>query len=405
MKSRYLWPVFAGLLVVLAAAGCGRSDEPASPGISDDEVVLGVTLPQSGPGSINGTVAKGMQAYFRNANANGGIDGRKVKLIVYDDAMAPPRAVENTRRLVERDQVFALVGNVGSASAAATTDYLNKKQVPQLFVVSSSPRWGAEAGTHPWTMGWNPDTRVEATAFASFLKRKQPRATVAALYQNDDLGTTFLERFEREIDGTGIELVAKESFNVTDATVDSQVASLAGTHADVFLNIASGRFAIQAIKQVHELGWKPTQYISQAAAWREAVMLPAGLEASEGIYSIVYLKNPADSRWAADDAAQTYLAALRKYAPDVDDHDQIAAMGWSIGETTAAALEGMEEPTRKSFLESAQSLDTQLSLGLPGIRVHTGEGDQYPQESAYLQQFVGGQWQTIGKPISVEEDS
>jgi branched-chain amino acid transport system substrate-binding protein len=413
-------------LVVLASvtsASCGRDSGSsttapgdgggseaavaASPGITEDTVVIGTSTPLSGPTSFLGVSGRAMKAYFDHVNdTEGGItfgDGvtRKVRLELLDDAYDPARTVANVRQLVERDEVFAVVGSFGTAPNAAVMDYLNDREVPQLFAISGSTQFGASPSEHPWTMGFNPPYTAEAKAFADHLLANRPDAKVAILFQNDDLGADYLEGFEQAIEGSDIEIVARESYEVTDPTVDSQVTNLASSGADVFFNVSSGRSAGQAMKKVGELGWTPVKYI--ATPGNSIVVLAlGGLENARDAYSVTFMKNGYDPQWDGDEAVEEFKSVAG--GAGLDPKDAFVVLGYTVGVTTRAVLERTEEPTRAAVMEAARDLDgVELPMLLPGMTLSTSADDGFPVESVQIMQFDGvGSWQRLGDLISFE---
>ena len=389
------------LVAALVALGCGRDDDNGGgdPGISDEEIKIGGSYPFSGPASAYRSIAEGAKAYFDLVNAEGGVDGRKIEFITLDDAYEPPKAVENARRLIEQEQVFALFNTLGTPNNVAIWDYVNEQKVPHLYVATGASLWGANPEEHPWTIGWQPDYVSEAQAYADYLDKKNPDAKVAVLYQNDAFGKDLLGGFEKAIKGTNIKIVAEESYEVTDPTVESQMAKLANSDADTFLNITTPKFGAQAIAAAHKLGWDVLHIINNVSASKKLVLEPAGLDASQGLISTTYYKDPASGEWDDDPAMREYKSAMKKYSR-ADPEDPFCIFGWGAAQTLVEALNGMEEPTRDALMDSVRNMDIRVPILLPGIRVKThGTEDGYPIEATQIQRFEGENWKLVGDVI------
>ena len=389
------------LVAALVALGCGRDDDNGGgdPGISDEEIKIGGSYPFSGPASAYRSIAEGAKAYFDLVNAEGGVDGRKIEFITLDDAYEPPKAVENARRLIEQEQVFALFNTLGTPNNVAIWDYVNEQKVPHLYVATGASLWGANPEEHPWTIGWQPDYVSEAQAYADYLDKKNPDAKVAVLYQNDAFGKDLLGGFEKAIKGTNIKIVAEESYEVTDPTVESQMAKLANSDADTFLNITTPKFGAQAIAAAHKLGWDVLHIINNVSASKKLVLEPAGLDASQGLISTTYYKDPASGEWDDDPAMREYKSAMKKYSR-ADPEDPFCIFGWGAAQTLVEALNGMEEPTREALMDSVRNMDIRVPILLPGIRVKThGTEDGYPIEATQIQRFEGENWKLVGDVI------
>jgi branched-chain amino acid transport system substrate-binding protein len=399
---RHVWIALLAI-VALLAAGCGRDDdEEASPGITDDEIKLGGSYPFSGPASAYKTIGDGAKAHFRFVNDNGGVDGRKINFVTLDDAYEPPRAVQNARRLIEQEKVFALFNTLGTPNNLAIWDYVNEQKVPHVFVATGASDWGEDVESHPYTIGWQPDYVTEAQTYADYLKKEKPNAKVAALYQNDGFGKDLLGGFEKAVEGSDIEVVAKESYEVTDPTVASQMRKLAGSGADTFLNITTPKFSAQAIVAVAKSDWKPLHILNNVGASKTLVLTPAGLDNAKGIVSTAYFKDPEDPQWKDDAAMKEYKSALQKYSPRSNPDDPFNVYGWAVAATMVEALKGMEEPTRDALMDSVRGLDFELPILLPGNKVQTGEGDGYPIEAMQVEQFDGERWQLVGDLVEAK---
>ena len=310
MKSLHL--ALAGI-AALAVGGSALAQKKYDPGASDKEIVIGAIHPYSGPASAYGAIGKAIGAYFEMVNAEGGINGRKIKYIPLDDGYNPAKTVEQARKLVEQDEALIVFNPLGTPSNTAIHKYMNDKKVPQLFVATGATKWG-DPKNFPWTMGWQPNYQSEAKVFAAHILETKPNAKIAVLYQNDDYGKDYLKGFE---DGLGDKaktmIVSKLTYEVTDPTVDSQMVTLKSSGADTFFNITTPKFAAQAIKKAAELGWKPTHYLNSVSASVGSVMTPAGPENGIGIYTASYIKDPTDPQFQKGKDWDDYVAWLKKY--------------------------------------------------------------------------------------------
>jgi branched-chain amino acid transport system substrate-binding protein len=392
--------------LLVLAAGCGRDQggsggtAAADPGITDTSIKLGGTYPFSGPASAYGTIAKGANAYFKFTNDNGGVNGRKIEFLTIDDGYEPQRALTNAKKLVEQDKVFAVFNSLGTANNVAIWDYLNQQKVPQAFVATGASLWGADIAKHPYTIGWQPNYVTEARVYADYLKQTKPDAKVAVLYQNDAFGKDLLGGFEKGIEGSGVTIVARESYAVTDPTVASQVKKLAGSGADAFLNISTPKFGAQAIATIAQTNWKPLHLLNSVAASKAQVLKPVGLNNAQGIVTTAYVKDPEDPQWASDAAMTAYKTNLAKYEPSADPNDPYNAYGWTVANSLVEAIKGMKQPTRAALMESLRSLDQELPMLLPGIKVQTsGTSDGYPIEAMQIAKFEGENYQLVGSVI------
>jgi branched-chain amino acid transport system substrate-binding protein len=404
----------ARLVLVLAlvlASGCGRGDEEggagggdkgaaAAPGITDTSIKLGGSYPFSGPASAYASIAAGAKARFEAENAKGGVDGRKIDFITLDDGYEPQRAVTNARRLVEQEKVFALFNTLGTPNNLAIWDYVNQRKVPHVYVATGASNWGADVKTHPYTTGWQPDYISEAKAYAEYLKREKPKAKVAALYQNDGYGKDLLGGFEQAIEGSDIRVVARESYEVTDPTITSQMRKLASSGADTFLNITTPKFSAQSIAAIAKSDWKPLHILNNVGASKKLVLEPVGLKNAKDIVSTAYFKDPEDPQWADDAAMKEYKEGLKRYQPKADPLDAFCTYGWAAASTMIEALKTMKEPTREALMETVRNMDVELPMLLPGIRVTTsGEGDGYPIQAMQMMRFNGEIWKLQGDVI------
>jgi len=378
----------------------------ADPGVTDKEIKIGNIMPYSGPASSYGTIGRGISAYFKRLNEEGGINGRKINIISYDDGYSPPRAVEQSRRLVEQDRVLFIFQPLGTPSNSAIWKYMNDKQVPQLFVASGATKWGDPTG-HPWTMGWQPTYQTEAHIYAQYLLKNRPAAKIAVLYQNDDFGKDYLKGLR---DGLGTAaakmIIAEQSYEVSDPTVDSQMVNLKKSGADLFLNISTPKFALQAIKKAADLGWKPLQILTNVSTSLATVMTPAGPEASKGIISAFYLKDYDDPQWKDDPATREWLAWMKKYYPDGNLHEQFNIYAYCVSQTLVQVLkQAGNDLSRANVMKQAANLkDLTLPMLLPGIKINTGPNDFFPIKQERLARFDGERWVLFGELIDASSN-
>jgi branched-chain amino acid transport system substrate-binding protein len=390
-------------------AACGRDSSSSSggggkadPGITKTTIKLGGSYPFSGPASAYGTIGEGAKAYFKFLNAKGGVNGRKIQFIALDDGYEPPRALQNARRLVQQDKVFAMFNTLGTPNNLAIWDFLNQQKVPQLYVATGASDWGKDVKAHPYTIGWQPNYVTEAKVYANYLKQARPSAKVAVLYQNDGFGKDLLGGFEAGIAGTGIKVVKKETYNVTDPTVAAQVGRLARSGADTLLDITTPKFSAQAIATVAKSGWKPLHILNNVGADKNLVLKPVGLQNAKGIVSTAYFKDPQTAKWANDPAVKEYKAALAKYAPHADPEDAFNMYGWTVAQTMAKALQNMKQPTRAALMDAVRNMNQEQGTLLPGEKVQTTPSDGYPLEAMQIIKFDGQNWQLQGDLIEAK---
>lgn len=385
----------AGLMTIGQAGAEGKY----GPGASDTEIKIGQTAPYSGPASAMSTIGRLHAAYFEMINGQGGINGRKINFISVDDGFSPPKTVEQTRKLVEQEEVLLLFAPYGTATSSAVRKYLNNKKVPQLFVVAGGNTWG-DHETYPWTMGWMPRYEVESRIHADFILKNKPDGKIAVLYQNDDFGKELLEGLRAGLGDKASMIVAAESYEVTDATVNSQVASLKASGADILVSYSLPKFTAQVIGRIHDIGWQPLHIVNQTSTGVGSVLKPAGLEKSKGIHTAYYVKDPTDPAWKDD----PHMAAFRDWmaanypAGDINDISNLFA--FAMAETMVEVLKKSgDDLTRDNVMKQAASLDLDIGLMLPGVRIKTGEGDFYPVEGMQLMTFDGASWNVMGQVI------
>jgi branched-chain amino acid transport system substrate-binding protein len=392
-------------VIMAVAAGCGRDEGEGgnATGVTDSSIKLGGSYPFSGPASAYGTIAQAANAHFKYVNSKGGVNGRKIEFKTLDDGYEPQRAVANVRKLITEDKVFALFNVLGTPDNLAIWDYVNQQKVPHLFVATGASDWGEDVDKHPYTIGWQPDYVTEAKTYGEFLKKEKPNAKVAILYQNDGFGKDLMSGFEKAIEGSGIKIVARESYEVTDPTVAPQVTKLAGSGADTFLNIATPKPAAQALGTVAKSDWKPLHILNNVASSKSLVLTPVGLKAAQGIVSTSYLKDPEDPQWKDDAAMKEYREQLKRFAPKANPNEPFNVYGWAAASTMVKALEQAgEDLDRAKIMDAVRSLDVEIPTLLPGIKVRTGEGDGYPIQSMQIMRFQGENWKLEGEVVSAE---
>ena len=384
------------------SVGPAFAQKKYDPGASDTEIKLGQTMPYSGPLSGFATLGKAELAYFAMVNDQGGVNGRKINMISLDDGTSPPKTVEQTRKLVEDDKVLAISGSLGTATNAAIQKYLNTKKVPQLFLATGANRWN-DPKNFPYTMTLTPIYTAEASIYAAYVMKEVKDPKVAVLYQNDDFGKDFIRGFrERLGDKASAIMVREVSYELTDATVDSQIIDLASTKANVFLNISTPKFAVQAIRKAYELGWKPLQIIDNPAASVGVVMRPAGLEAAKGIVSAAFVKDPTDPQYKDDPEFLAWVAWMKKYFPTGSLEDVQNAVGYVQGQTMAQVLKQCGDTlTRENVMKQAANLkDFHPAMLLKGINMNTAPDDYQPMEEMLMQRFTGERFEVFGELLS-----
>ena len=369
------------------------------PGAGDTEIKIGNTMPYSGSASSYSVIGKSEAAYFTMINERGGIKGRKINFISRDDGYSPPKTVEQVRRLVEEDGVLLLFQTLGTPSNTAIHGYLNDNKVPQLFVATGADKWN-DPKNHPWTMGWQPSYRIEARIYARYILKTQPDAKIAVLYQNDDFGKDYLIGLRQGLGNRADQLmVASQSYETTDPTVDQQVVSLQGSGANVLLTAAIPKFAAQAIRKVYDIGWKPTHFLTNVSSSVGLVMQPAGLEKAVGIISAGFDKDPTDPQWQGTPEYQEWLAWMKKYNSSANVSDRFTVYGYSAAQTLAAVLMASgDNLTRENVMHQAATIhDLKLPMLLPGITIYTGADDFAPIKQMQLEKFDGTTFKLFGE--------
>jgi branched-chain amino acid transport system substrate-binding protein len=387
----------ASALVLLASTIAASTAEMR--GVSATEIRIGQTMPYSGPVSAFGALGKGEVGYFRMLNENGGINGRKVKLISLDDSYAPPKTVEQTRRLVESEEVALIFSSIGTAHNTAIAKYLQGRNIPQLFLASGASKFADVAQYPQATMGVQAPFRYEARLYARYALEKNPNAKFAVISQNDDYGRDYLLGLKDVLGDNYDSVVTGATYEVTDPTIDSQVVRLKASGADVFVIAATPKFAAQAIRKAHEIGWRPLTFLSNVAVWISTVMQPAGLEASTGILSTAYVKDPDDPAWTDDPGVKAWREFMTKYLPEADLHDTNYVNAYNSAMALEAVLKACgDDLSTENILKQAYSIhDLELPMLLPGIRINTSLTDHIPVDQMQFMRFNGKTWERFGE--------
>jgi branched-chain amino acid transport system substrate-binding protein len=389
----------AALALVLGLTLAPVAALAADPGVTATEIKIGNTTPYSGPASAYGTIGKAEAAYFKKINDEGGINGRKINFVSYDDAYSPPKAVEMVRKLVEDDQVLLVFNPLGTPSNTAIWKYMNDRGVPQLFVATGATKWNDPKG-HPWTMGFQPNYQIEGKIYAQYILKNIPNAKVGILYQNDDYGKDYLKGFKDGLgDAAKTVIIMEQTYEVTDPTVDSQIVNLKNSGANVFFNVTTPKFAAQAIKKAFEIGWRPTHFLNNVSASVGSVLKPAGLEASQGLITTAYAKDPTDPQWKNDKGYLDWLAFMKKYYPDGNLTDGSNVYGYNAAQTLVQVLKQCgNDLSRANVMKQAANLkDFGLPMLLPGIKINTSPTDFAPVEQEQLAKFDGKEWVLFGE--------
>jgi branched-chain amino acid transport system substrate-binding protein len=388
--------------LLLLAAGAVHAQKKHDPGVTDTEIMIGQTNPYSGPLSSYSTQGRVQTAYYTMINEQGGVNGRKIKLSSLDDGYQPPKTVEQTRKLVEEDQVVAIVGSMGTPTNSAIVKYMNAKKVPHILLASGASKWG-NPKDNPWTMGWYPTYFTEGAIYGKYILKNIKDARIGVLYQNDDYGKDFVNGLKQGLGNEAGKLIVKDvTYEVTDPTVDSQVVTLKGSGANVFFSATTNKVAAQAIRKAFDIDWHPTQFLVNNASSIATVLTPAGLDKSVGIISTAYLKDPADPQFANDDGIKWYREFMKKYYPEGDINDPQNQIGISIAQTAIQILKQCgDELTRENIVKQAANLkNLELPLLLPGIKINTGPDQYYPITQQQLIKFDGKSWGRFGEVLS-----
>ena len=404
MKTKTIALLAATAAFTVLASQGAFAQKKYDTGATDTEIKIGNVEAYSGPASAYGVIGKTEEAYFKMINEQGGVNGRKINFISYDDGYSPPKTVEQVRKLIESDEVFLVFNALGTPTQTAVQKYHNSKKVPQLFVASGASKWN-DPKDFPWTMGYQPSYRVEARIFAKYILKEKPNAKVAIFYANDDFGKDYVNGIKDIFgDKAASLIVAEESYETTEPSIDSHIVKLKGTGADVFVNISTPKFAAQAIKKIAELEWKPMHILTDVSVSIGAVMKPAGLEASEGVLSAQYMKDASDPQWKDDEGMKRFLAFVEKYMPGANIADSNVVYGYGAAQTLVQVLkQSGDDLTRANVMKQAASLkDFAPDILIPGIKITTSPTDFAPIEQLKMMQFKGGRWDLFGDIISAE---
>jgi len=399
------WAAISTAVVLLAASGSSAfAQKKYDTGVTDTEIKIGNIMPYSGPASAYGVLGKTDAAYFRKINAEGGINGRKITFISYDDAYSPPKAVEQARKLVESDEVLLIFHSLGTPSNSAIQKYMNTKKVPQLFIASGATKWN-DPQNFPWTMGWQPNYQSEARVYAKYILKEKPNARIAVIYQNDDYGKDYLKGLR---DGLGDKaasmIVAEDAYEIAEPTIDSHVVKMKSLNTDVFIDVTGPKFAAQAIRKAAEIGWKPLHFLNSVSASIGAVIRPAGPENAQGIISVAYLMDPLDPQWKDDPGMKAFDEFLAKDFPEGNRADSLLVTGFNIAQTLVQVLRQCgDNLTRENVMKQAANLkDFRTTNLLPGITINTGTIDFAPIKQMQLRVFKGERWELFGPTLSSE---
>jgi branched-chain amino acid transport system substrate-binding protein len=386
----------AAVAVCLVATDPAAAQKAYDPGASDTEIRIGNIMPYSGPASAYGTIGKTLAAYFNKINAEGGINGRRINFITYDDGYAPPKTVEQARRLIENDDVLLILNSLGTAHNTAIQKYMNGKKAPQLFVATGATKFG-DPKNFPWTMGWQPNYQSEGRVFAQYILKNHPQGKIGILYQNDDYGKDYVKGLKDGLNGK-MTIVAELPYEATDPTVDSQIINLKASGADIFYNVTTPKFAAQAIKKAAEVGWKPVHLLNSVSASTGAVLKPAGLENAKGVMTLSYLKDPTDPIWDNDPGKKEWLAFMEKYYPEGDRSSSFTVYGHLVAQTMVHVLKQCgDNLSRANVMKQAASLkDVEFGMFLPGVKLNTSPTDFYPIEQMQMARFNGESFELFG---------
>ena len=394
---------FAAVAIVFATVGA-LAQKKYDTGATETEIKNGNIMPYTGPASAYGVIGKTEQAYFNKINAEGGINGRKINFISYDDAYSPPKAVEQARKLVESDGVLLIFNSLGTPSNSAIEKYMNTKQVPQLFVASGASKWN-DPKDFPWTMGWQPSYQKEAHIYAKYILKEKPVGKIGVLYQNDDFGKDYVKGLKEALgEKAAAMIVAEESYETEQPSVDDQIVKLKLAGADVFVSITTPKFAAQAIKKLAELDWHPLHFLSNVSTSIGGVIEPAGYENAQGILSANYAKETADPQWDDDPGMKNFLAFLQRYDSGANKLDGSVIYGYGAAQTLVQVLKMCgDDLTRANVMKQAESLkDFETDTLLPGIKINTSPTDFAPINQLRMMRFKGRKWELFGDIISGE---
>ncbi|MGH6714874.1 MAG: ABC transporter substrate-binding protein [Bradyrhizobium sp.] len=389
----------AALAAVVLAVTCGTAlaHKTYDPGATDTEIRIGNIMPYSGPAAAYGVIGKTEAAYFDKINAEGGINGRKIKFISYDDSYSPPKAVEQAHKLVESDHVLLIFNSLGTPSNSAIRKYLNSRRIPQLFVASGASKWN-DPKHFPWTMGWEPSYQAEAHIYAKYILEHEPNGKIGVLYQNDGFGRDYLKGLKDGLGASAPMIVDAESYATTEPTIDEHIDKLKAAGADIFVSITTPKFAAEGIKRLGEIAWHPVQILANVSASVGGVIEPAGYENSQGILSTAYAKDGSDPQWDNDPGMKKFYAFLKKYYPAGNKLDAATVYGYGVAQTLVQVLKQCgDDLTRANVMKQAASLkDFQPDTLLPGIKINTSPTDFAPIKQLQMMRFKGREWELFG---------
>jgi len=393
-------------LLASAVAGTAQAQKRYEPGATDTEVKIGNIMPYSGPASAYATIGKTEAAYFNKLNAEGGINGRKIDFISYDDGYNPQKAVEQARRLVESDEVLLIFNSLGTPSNSAIQKYMNARKVPQLFVSTGAAKWN-DPKNFPWTMGWQPNYQTEARIYAAYILKNYPGKTIGVLYQNDDFGKDYLIGLREGLGAQVSKLILIESsYEASSPTVDSQVVQIRGSNPDIFIDIAMPKFAAQAIRKIAELNWHPVHFLTNVSGSIGSVMKPAGYNNVQGILSTAYLKDPKDPEWEDDPSMGEWRAFMHKWYPEGDQDDAATVFAYGVAKGLEQVLRQCgDDLTRENVMKQAANLNFEIGIYLPGTKIKTSPTDFAPLEQLQMVRFKGEAWERFGPIMSGEKSS
>jgi branched-chain amino acid transport system substrate-binding protein len=397
---------FTCIIILICGAASSAFAQPRyDTGATDTEIKIGNIMPYSGPLSVYAQIGRTEAAFFRKLNAEGGINGRKIRFITYDDAFSPAKTVEQARKLVESDEVLLIFQSLGTPTNNAIRQYMNQRRVPQLFVANGATQFGDWKG-YPWTMGWQPTFQTEGRIYAKYILQNLPQGKIGILYQNDDSGRDYVKGLK---DGLGVDtakrmIVAELSYDPSQPTIDSEIVTLKTSGADIFFNESTAKFAAQAIRKAAEIGWKPAQFLASISNSVGSVLKPAGIENSKGILSTVFIKDPTDPIWKDDPAIIEWAAFMDKYFPEGDKTSLFGVYGYVLGQTLVQVLKQCgDELTRENVMRQAANLkDFEPGLLLPGIKINTSRTDYFPVEQMQMTRFNGEHSELFGPIIDGE---
>ncbi|MBR0792480.1 ABC transporter substrate-binding protein [Bradyrhizobium manausense] len=391
----------AALVLAVTLSTAALAQKKYDSGATDTEIKVGNIMPYSGPASSYSVIGKTEAAYFNKINAEGGINGRKINFISYDDGYSPPKTVEQARKLVESDEVLLIFNSLGTPPNSAIHKYMNSKKVPQLFVATGATKWN-DPKEFQWTMGWQPNYQSETQIYAKYILKNYPNAKIGVLYQNDDYGKDYLKGLKDGLGSKVSMIVDEESYETTEPTIDSHIVNLKAAGADVFVDISIPKFAAQAIRKSAEIGWKPVHFLNSVSSSVSATIKPAGFDNAQGIISAAYLKDPTDPQWKDDAEIKAWNAFLDKYYPEANRADAFVIYGYAAAQTMVHVLkECGDDLTRANIMKQAASMHDYTVAGLlPGVKINTSPTDFAPISQLQLERLKGDSWERFGDVIS-----